>query len=113
LLSVFLKDSGQDLKVLRRRGWLGNVQYRPFTAKGPVLEAPDELRAVTVFELKDLVERARDRNKEVILMARQCGVCGRARVKALRALLLNPDLRVFSRLVLDRASAAELLKPEV
>jgi hypothetical protein len=110
LLSLFLKDSGQDLKALRRRGWLGNVQYRPFTATGPVREAPDELRAVTVFELQDLVDLAQKRTKEVILMARQCGICGRAHARALRALLTNPSLKVFSRLVLDRATAAELLK---
>jgi len=112
LLSVFLKDSGQDVKALRRRGWLGNVQYRPFTADGPVHEAPEELRAVTVFELEDLVKRAKDRNKEVILMARQCGLCPRAcaRARALRALVSQPELKVFSRLVLDKATATELLK---
>jgi hypothetical protein len=95
LLALFLKDSGQDLKALQRRGWLGNVQYRPFTADGPVHEAPDDLRAVTVFELEDLVERAKDRSKEVILMARQCGLCKRppVRARALRALVNNPSLR--------------------
>jgi hypothetical protein len=51
-------------------------------------------------------------DKEVILMARQCGLCERppARARALRALLSNPNLRVFSRLVLDQATATELLK---
>ena len=110
LLSLFLRDSGQDLDALRRRGWLGNVQYRPFTANGPVHEAPGDLRAVTVFELADLVKRANDRSKEVILMARQCGVCGRAHTAALHALLTNANLRVFSRLVLDRTSAVAVLK---
>ena len=110
LLSLFLRDSKVDLKALRRRGWLGNVQYRPFTAKGPVKETGKELRAVTVFELEDLVNLAKDRSKEVILMARQCGLCSRPRAGALRALLSNPGLRVFSRLVLDRATAAEVLK---
>jgi hypothetical protein len=110
LLRVFLEDSKQDLAKLRRRGWLGNVQYRPFTADGPVQEEPDDLRAVTVFELADLVERARHRSKEVILMARQCGRCRRPRTAALRALLKNDTLHVFSRLVLDRATATELLK---
>jgi len=110
LLSLFLKDSGQDLKALRRRGWLGNVQYRPFTAEGPAHEAPQDLRAVTVFELKDLVDLALNPDKEVILMARQCGVCARAHAGALSALLRNPGLKVFSRLVLDRATASELLK---
>ena len=45
-------------------------------------------------------------------MARQCGICARARVAALNALLSNPSLKVFSRLVLDCATAAQLLKPE-
>jgi hypothetical protein len=95
---------------LRRRGWLGNVQYRPFTADGPVREEPDDLRAVTVFELEDLVERAEKRSKEVILMSRQCARCPRPRVGALRALLKCDKLRVFTRLILDRATAVELLK---
>jgi hypothetical protein len=43
-------------------------------------------------------------------MARQCVHCPRPRAGALRALLRNPDLKVFSRLVLDRATATELLK---
>ena len=88
------------------------MQYRPFTADGPVHEAPDDLRAVTVFELEDLVERAKDRSKEVILMARQCGLCKRppARARALRALVNNPSLRVFSRLVLEETTATELLE---
>jgi hypothetical protein len=48
----------------------------------------------------------------VILMVRQCGHCERppARARALRAPLKNPNLRVFSRLVLDQATATELLK---
>ena len=110
LLSLFLKDSGQDLAELRRRGWLGNVQYRPFTATGPVKEGPRELRAVTVFELADLVDLARNPDKAVILMARQCGLCPRPRAGAL---LSHPSLKVFSRLVLDQATATELLKTEV
>jgi hypothetical protein len=97
----------QSARAGFRHQWLGNVQYRPFTADGPVHEAPGELRAVT---LEDLIERAKRRPREVIPMARQCGLCGRPRARALRALLDNPSLRVFSRLVLDRATAEELLK---
>ncbi len=73
-------------------------------------ELPDDLRAVTVFELEDLVKRAENRNKEVILMARQCALCPRPRTGALRALLQSDKLKVFSRLILDRATATELLK---
>ena len=43
-------------------------------------------------------------------MVRQCGLCERPPARALRALLSNPNLRVFSRLVLDQATATELLK---
>ena len=93
LLSIFLEDSGQDLEALRRRGWVGNVQYRPFTAKGPAPEKPRDLRAVTVFDLQDLVKMAGKRDKEVILMARQCALCGRTRAQALRPLRPTPPSR--------------------
>jgi hypothetical protein len=45
-------------------------------------------------------------------MARQCGLCERppARARAFPPLLSNPNLKVFSRLVLDQATATELLK---
>ena len=31
LLSMFLRQSGQDLDRLRAAGWIGNVQYRPYS----------------------------------------------------------------------------------
>jgi hypothetical protein len=68
------------------------------------------LRAVTIFELKHLVEAANQKNRHVILMARQCGICGRSRAEALRPLLTNPQLKVFSTLVMDAATARDLLK---
>jgi hypothetical protein len=43
-------------------------------------------------------------------MARQCGICGRTRAEALRPLLTNPNLKVFSTLVIDAATARDLLK---
>ena len=65
---------------------------------------------MTLYELEDLARIAGQKNKHVILMARQCGLCGRHRADALRPLLINPDLKVFSSLVLDAATARELLK---
>jgi DNA-binding transcriptional regulator LsrR (DeoR family) len=110
LLCMFLEQSGADLASLRAAGWVGNVQYRPYTTKGPVKEQPTDLRAVTLYELEDLVRIAGQKNKHVILMARQCGLCGRTRADALRPLLTNPGLQVFSSLVLDAATTRELLK---
>lgn len=73
LLRVFLKESNVDVAALCRQGWLGNVQYRPFTAQGPITEAKSALRAVTLFELDDLVKLAGRDDKRVIMIARQCG----------------------------------------
>jgi DNA-binding transcriptional regulator LsrR (DeoR family) len=110
LLSMFLQQSGQNLDRLRAAGWVGNVQYRPYTSTGPVKEKPTDLRAVTLFELEDLVRIASQKNKHVVLIARQCGICGRTRAEALQPLLTHPQLKVFSTLVLDAATARELLK---
>ncbi len=110
LLCMFLRQSGQDVSRLQAAGWIGNVQYRPYTAKGPVKEKPSDLRAVTLFELEDLARVATQKNKHVILIARQCGICGRTRAEALQPLLTNPALKVFSTLVMDAATAREMLK---
>ena len=96
------------------RTWLGNVQYRPFTADGPVIEEDDQLRAVTLFELEDFVDMATRRDKLVVLMARQCGRCvldesaNITRVDALRPLLRSPKLRVWSELIVDQVTARQL-----
>jgi len=110
LLCMFLEQSGADLASLRAAGWIGNVQYRPYTTRGPVKEKPNDLRAVTLYELEDLVRVADQKNKHVILLARQCGLCGRTHADALRPLLTNPALKVFSTLVMDAATARELLQ---
>jgi hypothetical protein len=75
-----------------------------------VKEKPADLRAVTLYELEDLVGLAVQKNKHVILIARQCGLCGRTRADALHPLLTNPSLKVFSSLVMDAATARELLQ---
>jgi DNA-binding transcriptional regulator LsrR (DeoR family) len=110
LLMMFLEQSPPGKGRPRTEKWRGNVQYRPYTADGPVVEDGKELRAVTIFELKDLVQAASEKNRHVILMARQCGICGRTRAQALRPLLTNLNLKVFSTLVMDAATARDLLK---
>jgi hypothetical protein len=110
LLCKFLRQSSrQGVGRVLPRECIGNVQYRPYTAKGPVEEKPGDLRAVTLYELEDLVRIAGQKNKHVILIARQCGICGRTRAQALRPLLTNPNLKVFSTLVMDAATAKVLL----
>jgi DNA-binding transcriptional regulator LsrR (DeoR family) len=106
LLSGFLRASGKDIGA---RGTIGNVQYRPFSIDGPVHEGSDGLRAVTLFELADLARLATQKGRYVILIARQCGLCGRHKARVLRALLERKDLRVFSHLVMDLPTAEALL----
>jgi hypothetical protein len=66
--------------------------------------------AVTLYELEDLVRIAGQGKKHVILIARQWGMRERTRAEALRPLLTNPNLKVFSTLVMDAATAKELLE---
>ena len=105
-----ITESGVDVENLKaKEGWVGNVQYRPYTATGPVVEKPEQLRAVTLFDLEDFVQLARQKDKHVILIARPCARCGRTRAKALRYLLQVKALKVWSEIVMDVATARELL----
>jgi hypothetical protein len=85
------------------------VQYRPYSKDGPIQENPDDMRAVTIFELDDFATMAATKNKHVLLIARQCGICGLTRANALRPLLTTPRLRLWSELVMDEATARALL----
>jgi DNA-binding transcriptional regulator LsrR (DeoR family) len=111
LLMRFLKEEGVNTARLKRRdGWVANVQYRPYGSKGPIKEGPNDLRAVTLFELEEFATWAQRKGKHVVLIARQCALCGRTRAAGLLPLLTVPGLRVFDRLVLDAETAKELLR---
>jgi DNA-binding transcriptional regulator LsrR (DeoR family) len=91
---------------------IGDIQYRPYGKEGFIKEKPGDLRAVTLFELEDLVHLAEKRDRHVILIARQCGLCsdGSTKANALRPILENKHMRVFSQLVLDSPTAKKLLE---
>jgi len=92
----------------------GNVQYRPFTVDGPIVETGNEWRSVTLFELDDFVAWSREKDRHLILMSRRCGVCSKemseTRALALLPLLKQPNLRVFTDIVVDEDIAAKALK---
>lgn len=90
-------------------GWVGDVQFRPYSEKGPL--APDDcpVRAVTLFELEQLVELTKTPGKHVVLVAGPCGECGTTKKSALKPLLANPALRLWTDMVIDAKSARELL----
>ena len=108
LLRRFLLEAGENEKRFARDKWIGNVQYRGYSHDGPVVERTNDLRAVTAFELDELVRIASHRDKHVLLIAKQCGSCGQTKARALRPLLEVPALRVFTSLVLDDKMASEL-----
>jgi DNA-binding transcriptional regulator LsrR (DeoR family) len=110
LLTDYLTSSRIPISQLRSLGWVGNAQYRPFTATGPAPEKPEFLRAVTLFELNELCGFAATRGKYVVLVARPCRLCGHPRARAMLSLLREPSLRVFTELVIDEQTAIEVLR---
>jgi DNA-binding transcriptional regulator LsrR (DeoR family) len=114
LLGTFLRDAKIDVPKMLEQGVIGSVQDRPFTAKGPYKEKPGDNRAATVFELEDFVRMADSHHHHVVLIARQCGAdnCGLSRARSLRPLLTIESLRVFSEIVMDVATAQDLMKSE-
>ncbi|MAE63260.1 MAG: hypothetical protein CMJ18_03225 [Phycisphaeraceae bacterium] len=98
-------------KQLMDRGCIGNIQYRPYTDAGPLKESPDDLRAVTMFELDELTAMAQRKGRHVILMARRFGTRDEAmpRSAALWPLMRSRKLRVWSDLVTHVDVARELL----
>jgi DNA-binding transcriptional regulator LsrR (DeoR family) len=90
-------------------GWVGDVQFRPYTARGPMYDGCP-VRAVTLFELSDLVEMAKRPDKYVVLLAGPCHGCSRTKTKALAPLLRQPNLRLWTHLVSDLNTAHELVK---
>jgi DNA-binding transcriptional regulator LsrR (DeoR family) len=110
LLRQLMQQAGVEIHELKTaQRWVGNVQYRPFSETAPIRQQGDEMRAVTLFELEDFVKMVEKKHKHVVLMARQCGICGKNRAKALRPLLQSEQLKVWSELVLDVNTARELV----
>jgi len=106
LLRHFLTDAGCPLP----KDCVGNLQYRPYTKTEPFLEKDNNLRAVTLFEIKDFVEMAQKKNRHVVLLARQCAACGMSRAAALYPLMKTECLRAWSHIVMDVKTAQELLE---
>jgi len=107
-LRQFLELGKADIDLLMELGWIGDVQYRPYTATGPMPQEAS-VRAVTLFELFELVTFAGMRNKHAMLVCGPCGKCGNTRADALRPLLSVPQLKVWTDVVMDRETAESLL----
>src|SRR5262245_26361540 len=108
-LNTYLGKAPKDAALLRSAGWVGDLHYRPYSRTQPLL-VKTERRAATLFELADLTAIARSPNRHVVVMSPPCGQCGRTRADALRPLLDAPDLRVWTKLVIDVKTAEHLLE---
>ena len=102
------------LDEMRAAGWVGDVQFRPYSVDGPLPEDVCPVRAVTLFELDELVDIAKDRKngRYVVLVAGPCGECGATKKNALLPLLANEKLRLWTHLIVDAKTTKELVASE-
>ncbi|MCL2348814.1 MAG: hypothetical protein FWC50_11225 [Planctomycetaceae bacterium] len=115
LLEQFLSHLIQE-KLLEREtldnmykaGWVGDVQFCPYSNKGPLHDICP-VRAVTLFELHELVKFSRQAGKYVVLAAGPCGECGASKKDALLPLLKCDDLKLWTHLVTDARTAREVM----
>lgn len=97
-----------QLHELEDSGWVGDVMYRPYSDHGPIDDTA-MVRAMTLFDLPELVRFAATPEKYVILVAAPCGRCDRTKDRALHPLLCEPSLKVWTDVVLDWTTATALL----
>lgn len=111
LLQRFLQTvrATEELKLLEEAGWVGEIQFRPFSRSGPIVTHRG-VRAVTLFEIAELVELAQKPNKYIVLLSAPCSVCDQTRAKALQHLLGVPALRAWTHLVTDVRTALDLIQ---
>jgi DNA-binding transcriptional regulator LsrR (DeoR family) len=94
---------------LREAKVVGDVSYCPYSADGPILLDAGP-RAMTLFQIFDLVGLAARRDKHVVLVASPCPGCDRLRADALIPLLESRSLKVWSIVFLDAETASEIIR---
>ena len=111
-LNHLVSEGELDISVLenmRKAGWCGDVQFRPYSETGPLLEECP-VRAVTLFEINELVEMAKKDDRYVVIVAGPCGECGEPKVDAIHPLLKQKTLRLWTHFVTDAQTARRLLQ---
>jgi DNA-binding transcriptional regulator LsrR (DeoR family) len=111
LVNRFVEFDPETKAHLDDAGRVGDVAFLPFNTEAPIPLTTGN-RAVTLFELSDLAQRAANPERTpVVLVASRCTKCQALKTKALRPLLESEKLRVWSHLILDMETADELLAP--
>lgn len=93
----------RTLESLRRNGWVGDVGYLPYSDSAPLRMTGK--RAVSLFDLDELIRDVRAERRHVVLVAGPCPQCDRLRDRALLPLLANSDLKVWSHVFIDYRTA--------
>jgi hypothetical protein len=96
------------IEALQQQGWIGDVQLRPYSARGPLAIQHGHIKPVTLFELDELAAHVA-RGKYVVLLCSPCGRCYRSKAAAVMPLLEEPSLRVWSHLVIDYGTAYHVI----
>ncbi len=109
MLNEFLKMHHGETDALEAAGHVGDVSWQPYSATGSLAHIDTGIRAMTLFELDDLVRMASTTGKHVVLVAGPCVRCGAPKTRALRPLLTVPQLRVANHIITDVRTARELL----
>lgn len=109
LLNMFLTMHKGRQAGLERAGHIGDVQWQPYSREEP-LTVNTGIRAVTLFDLPDLVKLVDTEGKHVVLVAGPCSGCGRTKAPALHPLLTKPLLRMCNHLVTEVTTVREMLR---
>lgn len=107
LYDMYSKCSPESREALSRQGTVGDMMWLPINEQGPV-EAPTEMRAMTLVELTDLPRMIRE-GKKVLLHLGPCGNCGGDKREVLRA-ILGYRQPLVTHLVTDARSAQGVLE---
>jgi len=101
-------EEGEDVDKLHEAGWIGDLQYRPFSATGDI-KGVQKTWAVTLFELDALRKFAAKPDKHLLLVSGPCVDCKSTREAPMEVLLSVPDLKVWTHVIMDVTTAEKLV----
>jgi len=109
LLDTAETSDKKAIRELQKTDRVGDILYRPFTESGPVPDTRTKARAISLFEIRELVKMSKEKHKHVILVAGSCGICHKPKGTALRPLLERDNMKVWTHVVTNMDTAEEVL----
>jgi DNA-binding transcriptional regulator LsrR (DeoR family) len=96
----------ESRKLLEQHGWVGDMLYQPYSETEPIgVELP--VQPVSVLTLRNLRELA---TRKKVLLVVGPSESGRSKADALIPLLTSRKLKLWSHLVVDAATAEDVLR---